>query len=216
MIDLRAAWLAGLGLAELRELSALRAEHDRRTVREVRRLVGRGEAAPDVPRARLAVAIARDTQRQLDLAGPLSIVIFLAVIAFAGVLAVREFREGSIGTGVVLAAFVVLSCRQLLRRPRVRRLVAASALRNASLLEEAGAPYVAAGTGVHRATAGERLLGCVLTIAYFTILFGVMRRWIDGDAITPGDVVAEGIPFGLGLTAYNQAFMARRNRGAAA
>ncbi|HYI18665.1 MAG TPA: hypothetical protein VD836_08135 [Solirubrobacteraceae bacterium] len=216
MIDVRAAWAAGLGMGELRELTAARTGHDRRTVRAVRRVVARGEAAPDVPRARLAIAIARDMRRQLDIAGPVSLLIFAAIILFAAFLAVREFGEGTIVLGVVLAAFVVLSSRQLLRRPRARRLLDDSERRNAALLAAAGERYVPAASGVAEASARERLLGSLLTVVYFTALFGVMRQWIDGDAITAGGVIAEGAPFGLVLTAYNQAFMVRRNRAAAA
>ena len=40
-----------------------------------------------------------------------------------------------------------------------------------------------------------------------------MRQWIAGDSITVGGVLAQGAPFGVGITAFNQAVMARRGRG---
>jgi hypothetical protein len=216
VIDLRTAWLAGLAQGELRELAVLRAEHDARTVRAVRRLVGRGEPAPDVARARLGIAIAHDVQRQLELAGPVAFAIVGFVILFAAVLSVREFADGSIAVGVVLAAFVALSCRRLLSRPRARRLAADSERRNAGILAAAGERYVPAARGLVEPSTIERVVGSVLTLVYFTVLFGLMRQWIAGDGITVGGLLAEGAPFGVGITVFNQAVMARRNRGAAA
>jgi hypothetical protein len=43
-----------------------------------------------------------------------------------------------------------------------------------------------------------------------------MRQWIAGDGITVGGLLAEGAPFGVGITAFNQVVMARRNRDPAA
>jgi hypothetical protein len=51
-------------MAPARDVLAAEAGLDRRAVRQARRLVRRGHVAPDVPRARLAVALARDAQRR--------------------------------------------------------------------------------------------------------------------------------------------------------
>lgn len=216
VFDLRTAWLAGLALGELRELAVLRAEYDARTFRAVRRLVGRGQAAPDVARARLGIAIAHDTQRQLDVAGPVAFTIAGVVILFIAGLSARELAEGSIAVGIVLAAFVVLSCWRLLSRPRMRRLAADSERRNARLLAAAGERYVPAGRGLVEPSAAERAVGSVLTIVYITVFVGVMRQWIAGEGMAVGGVLADGAPVGIGITAFNQVFMARRNRDAAA
>ena len=189
MIDLHAAWLAGLGLGELRELAVLRAEHSARTFRAVRRLTIRGQAAPDVPRARLGIAIARETRRQLDLAGPFAVALVVFVILVASGLSVGAFRDGRIVLGGLHAAFVLLTVRRLLSRGRVRRRMADSERRNTELLAAAGEHYVPAGSGIAEPDTAERLLGCVIAVAYFSAVFGLMRQWIHDDPIALTGVI---------------------------
>lgn len=97
---------AGTGQMPPEEVLAAQEGMDRRTVREVRRLVRRGRLAPDVPRARLAVALARAAQRQHP--SPALTLCFAMLVALAAWLSVPHVLRGHIDfIGVVWAGFAV-------------------------------------------------------------------------------------------------------------
>ena len=59
---------------------------------------------------------------------------------------------------------------------------------------------------------GERGVGCVLALVYYTLIFGACVRWLDGEPPTLPGVVADAAVFGVVATLANQLWIRRLHR----
>lgn len=210
----RTAVAAAAGLAPSRDLAHRAQGVDPPTVKEVDRLVRRGEAAPDVPRARLAVAMARDRRRLLSF-GRLRLVFGVLVLLWALQVA-RQVADGRLRLdGALYAACAAGFAWMLFAVPRWVDAAGRSEAANRRLLEEAGEPYVPVATGPVRPRPRPLAAALLVSVVFNTLAFGLLTALLDGDGLTPFGVLASGLPFGLLFTGAMFGWYRWRNRRAA-
>lgn len=205
-------WLAaGVGLAPASDVVAALAGMDRRTVRQVRRLVRRGLVAPDAPRARLAVALARDFQRRQP--GPLLTVFFTAIIVGWGWFFGRRVAGGQFDPLTLLwgatAAWGIWMGWALWR---MRRGAPRAELRNLAFLRDAGEPYLL-DTECQPAQVPlpAVVASACLVFAFYDLGYGALTLAGNGRTLSISRVVGHGALFAALMTAVNLTVMRKRN-----
>jgi hypothetical protein len=205
-------WLAaGVGQMPSEEIVAAQAGMDRRTVRGVRRLVRRGRVAPDVPRARLAVALARTTQRLQP--SPALTVCFALLVALSAWLSVsRGLRGHTDRFAVVWAGVTVWMAYILWALWRSRRAAPRAELENMRLLQEAGTPYPPDAVGAPvRASPLTAVTSAVVIFVFYDLGFGASSLASDGKALSFARVVGHGAFFATFMTLSNLTLMRSRH-----
>lgn len=190
------------------EIEAAARGFDRAAVRRVRRLVARGEAAPDVPQAWLAVAIAHGIQRQRD-QGAVILLAFIALMAVAfAVYAVVSLTGDDpwfgAFAGVCALAFAWLV---VVLRSRYRNVDAAER-RNLEVLQEHGERYWAPAAKVITPPRRMLVLATATMFVFYAACFGGLSALLDDDPMVE-TVLARGLPFAFFMTVLNQ-FQLRR------
>jgi hypothetical protein len=185
---------------------------DRRTVREVRRLVRRGGVAPDVPRARLAVALARAAQRLQP--SPALMVFFALLVALSVWLFVSEISRGHVDVLVVVwAGFAVWGVYVLWARWRERDTAPRAELENLRLLEEMGAPYPSdARSEPVRVSSLTVVTSALVVFAFYDLTYGALTLAGDGKPFSVARVIGHGAVFAAFMTFANLTLMRGRHQ----
>ena len=205
----------GMGQGPSAELLATEAALDRSAVREVRRLVRRGDAAPDVVRGRFAVADARESQRRQ--AHLLLLAFWLLLLAGFVWQLVSEVDAGH----AVLAAFwgattvwgVYITFGILRRRSRAPR----AELENMRVLREAGQGYPV-DTDWRPVSASWQAVAVAAISAtlVYDVTFGGLTVATNGEALVLSRVLEKGAVFAVFVTLANLTFIrSKRNKDAA-
>jgi uncharacterized membrane protein (DUF485 family) len=214
MRDFSTALGAAIGQAPSRELVEAQRGFDRATVRKVRRLVRRGEAAPDPQQARLAVAIAHDMQRRQRLSGTRTMVVFALILVAWAWLAVQQLTGGRPVLGVMFAVLALWGAYLLARLPVWRRNTDEAERLNRELLEgDEPHPETSAG-GLARPSRPALAAGVAFALVFYTAGFGALTLAMAGEPLTVGRIVAHGAWFGVAMTVVNLTVMRRRNQRA--
>ncbi len=184
----------------------------RRTVREARSLMRRGRVAPDVPRARLVVALARDAQRRQS--NPLLSAFFaVLVIAWLG-LFVARLKEGHVDLLAIVwglaAAWGVYTLWVLWR---MRTGAPRAELCNLSFLREVGEPYSHELERAPTRVPTPALVTSTLAIfVFYDLTFGALTLAMDGRGLSLARIAGHGAFFAVLMTLFNLTLMRRRNQ----
>jgi polyferredoxin len=198
-------------VAPARDVLAAEAGMDRRTVRQVRRLMRRGRVAPDVPRARLAVALARDAQRRQS--NPLLTAFFAALVVGWIWLFVTRLKGGHIDLlTAIWAGAAAWGIYVLWMLWRTRTSAPQAELRSLRFLQEAGEPYrYEAERGPARVPMPALVTSTLVAFAFYDLGFGALTLAMDGKALSVDRVVGHGAVFAAFMTLFNMTLMRRRN-----
>jgi hypothetical protein len=196
-------------MAPAQDVLAAEARVDRRAARQVRRLMRRGGVAQDIPRARLAVALARDAQRRQS---GLVLMAFFALLVLGWIwFFVARLREGHIdvltaiwaGASVWGIYLLWVLWRTRLRAPQAE-------LRNLRFLQEAGEPYRETARGPVPVPIPALVTSAFAAFALYDLSFGALTLAMDGSALSVGRVVTRGAVFAAFMTLFNMTLMRSR------
>ncbi|MFI4992105.1 MAG: hypothetical protein ACHQCH_00620 [Solirubrobacterales bacterium] len=209
-------WLAvGLGQGPSAELLAAEADLDRRTVREVQRLVRRGGEAPDVVRARFAVAYARDLQRRK--AHPLLVAFWLLLLAGFVWQFVSQIDAGHVALTIFWGASTAWGVYATIAIWRMRSRAPRAELQNMRVLREAGHPYPDdADSRPVKAPWQAVAVAAIFATLFYDVGFGGLTVATNGEALSPSRVLEKGAAFAVLMTLANLTLMRSKNNKDAA
>ena len=175
----------------LAEIAAASGSLDASAIRRTRRLVRKGQAAGTPATARLAVALARRTQRRYSVGG-LAVLLVIAAVAIG--FAVKRFENHGAGAAVIsFAAFGIWACWISLRSWHLDGKARQAELVNMQLLVDAGEPYPGRPpTGVLPISAPAQAIRTVFTWLLYDLSYGAVTLAFDEQAISLGRVVGRG------------------------
>lgn len=205
-------WLAaGVGLAPASDVVAALAGMDRRSVRQVRRLVRRGLVAPDAPRARLAVALARDVQRRQS--SRLLSMLFAAFVVGLTWFFVRRLAQDHLDLLTLFwGAATAWGIWMVWALWRMRRGAPQAELRNLAFLRDAGEPSPSeTECRPTRVPLPAVAASACVAFVYYDLGFGALTLAGDGRALSISRVVGHGALFAALMSAVNLTIMRKRN-----
>jgi len=184
-------------------------------MRRLKRMVQAGGAASNAQEARLAVALARDLERQRQIAGPRTMAFFaLIVLGWLG-FAISAFIGGEPVLGAIFAAYSVFGVWVFVNRWRTRRGPKLAEGRNLAYLESidesSNAPRERENAFVEPPRVDLAMAAVAVTL-FYTTAFGALTAAMDGDPITVTHVLARGALFGVFMTVVNLTAGRRRRR----
>lgn len=171
----------------------------------------RGRVAPDVPRARLVVALARDAQRRQS--NPLLTAFFaILVIGWLGFFVAR-LKGGHVDLlAAVWALAAAWGIYTLWVLWRMRTGASQAELRNLSFLREARVPYSYEAEREPARVPRPALVASTLAIfAFYDLAFGALTLAMDGRVLSLGRIVGRGAGFAVLMTLFNMTLMRSRN-----
>jgi len=184
------------------EVLIARQAADRRGMRDARRLVRQGRAAADPARARLVVALARESQRQQPGMG---LALFFAVLVIAwAALFVAQADRGHLLLALVWAAATIFGVRSLWVTWRVATNAAQAELNNLQLLEEAGQPYPPDAPAVQTPVSyGHRAISAAVLFVFYDLVFGALSQAMDGKSLSFDAIAQRGAIFAVFMVIAN-------------
>ncbi len=196
-------WLAaGVGQGPSDEVLVARQTTDRRGMRDARRLVRQGQAAPDPARARLVVALARESQRQQPGIG-LALLFAVFVIAWAGLL-VAQVNRGHVLLAIVWAGATIFGVHSLWVMWRVGTNAAQAELNNLQLLEEAGQPYPPDAPAAQAPVSyGHRAISAAVLFVLYDLTFGALSQAMNGKSLSFDAIAERGAIFAVFMVIAN-------------
>jgi hypothetical protein len=197
-------WLAaGMGQGSSGEVLVARQATDRRGMRDARRLVRQGRAAPDPARARLVVALARESQRQHPGIG-LTLFFAVLVVAWASLFVVQVDR-GHVLLAIVWAAATIFGVHSLWVTWRVATNAAQAELNNLQLLEEAGQPYPPDAPAAAPASVSyrHRAISVAVLFVLYDLVFGALSQAMDGKSLSFDAIAQRGAIFAVFMVIAN-------------
>jgi hypothetical protein len=196
-------------MAPAQDVLAAEAGVDRRTVRQVRRLVRRGAVAQDIPRARLAVALARDAQRRQP---GRSLMAFFALLVLGWIwFFMARLREGHVDVlAAIWAALSVWGIYVLWVLWRTQLRARQAELCNLRFLQEVGEPYREETRGPVLVPIPALVISAFVAFAFYDLGFGALALAMDGSALSVGRVVTHGAFFAAVMTLFNMTLMRSR------
>ena len=208
---------AGMGAGPSDEVVRTRSEVSGREARRVRRLVLRGEAADDPGRARLAVALARERQRNQTSSTTVAVLCFALLVGACIWLAVQRLESPRApAIGLLLVGVVVYLAYAFARFFRVRANAPNAELANMAYLSALGQPYPTHWGGSPIVLHGrDRLLAIALVFLFYDLGYGALRIALGGEALTPLGVLGAGAVFALLMTLVGSAVNGARSESRA-
>jgi hypothetical protein len=174
---------------------------DRRSIRRVTRLTHRGKVAGDVAEARLAVALARQTQQREP---SLSAYVVIALLAIGGLTTfVVQAVQGDVDAfGVILGALGVwFTVTTIQGRLRIRNALKAEQL-NLRILEGAGEEPPSDSIAQIEVPPAALVAAGVVAFFAYGIPFGALQLLDSESTLTVGGVFAKGAFFGVFMTIF--------------
>jgi hypothetical protein len=188
------------------EVAAASVGLDTRTIRRVRRLVSKGQAAPDCAGAKLAVALARGRQRAYSRAAPFVFALLSAGVAWLGVKTLQS--HGLNAACVIFGAIAIWFVWSMGRAPVLARSARKAELANMQRLVELGEPYPSRPpTGVAPISAPSRLAGAVASWAIYDLSYGALTLAFDGKTLSLDRIVGRGAIWAVLMVAFNLIFL---------
>ncbi len=187
-------WLEVLGAPPSEELAATASHLGSHEIRQARKLLRLGRAADDVAVARCVVTLARERQREHGHRLGLAIALLLGLAGLGAAVVAMARLELARGLSIAFVSGIVLFYGVLCVTLENRNAGKAERL-NREVLQRAGLPYAPAGTRtlayVHPLVAA---LLCAIQTALFMPLLGTAALLVNGEALSPRNIVAAGLP----------------------